>query len=180
MKGRAIKMPHGVLRPAMDRMRESMFGVLGSAYSLPGKSFLDVFAGSGSVALEAASRGANPVFVIEKDLKKKPVLLANLKMAQDLGITLKPLFMAAERFFKAPIAENFDFIHLDPPFPLAAKTALLAAAGASKALARQGVLTIHYPKEDDLPASAGGLERYDLRFYGRSCLAFYRRTASPE
>ena len=55
--GRRIEMPDGIIRPAMDRMRESVFAILGD---LSGRSFLDIFSGSGIIALEAASRGADP------------------------------------------------------------------------------------------------------------------------
>jgi 16S rRNA (guanine966-N2)-methyltransferase len=57
-RGRIVKCPKGVIRPAMDRMRESMFSVLGY---MDGLSFLDVFSGSGMIGIEAASRGALPV-----------------------------------------------------------------------------------------------------------------------
>ena len=52
LRGRTIKCPDGVIRPAMDRMRESLFSILGD---LSGKSFLDLFSGSGTIAIEAVS-----------------------------------------------------------------------------------------------------------------------------
>ncbi|MFW6253274.1 MAG: RsmD family RNA methyltransferase, partial [bacterium] len=55
LRGRVVKVPPGEIRPTMDRMRESMFSILGP---LHGRSFLDLFGGSGIVALEAVSRGA--------------------------------------------------------------------------------------------------------------------------
>ena len=65
--GRIIKCPDGIIRPAMDRMRESLFSILGD---LTGKSFLDMFAGSGILSLEAASRGATKIDLVEKDKLK--------------------------------------------------------------------------------------------------------------
>ncbi len=64
IRGRRVVCPPGVIRPAMDRMRESMFSILGP---LDGFSFLDLFTGSGLVGLEAWSRGARPVVLVEKD-----------------------------------------------------------------------------------------------------------------
>ena len=64
LRGRSIKCPDGVIRPAMDRMRESLFAILGD---LSGKSFLDLFSGSGTIAIEAVSRGASHVELVEKD-----------------------------------------------------------------------------------------------------------------
>ena len=56
LRGRQVKIPAGTIRPAMDRVRESVFSALGD---LTGLSFLDFFSGSGIIALEAASRGAS-------------------------------------------------------------------------------------------------------------------------
>lgn len=67
-RGRVITCPPGVIRPAMDRMRESMFSILGDIYHL---SFLDLFSGSGLVGIEAASREAQPVHLVEMDRQKK-------------------------------------------------------------------------------------------------------------
>ena len=64
LKGRIIKCPDGVIRPAMDRMRESVFQIIGD---LSGKSWLDLFSGSGTIAIEAVSRGASDVELCEKD-----------------------------------------------------------------------------------------------------------------
>ena len=64
LRGRIIKCPDGIIRPAMDKMRESVFSILGD---LSGKSFLDLFSGSGTIAIEACSRGADFIELVEKD-----------------------------------------------------------------------------------------------------------------
>ena len=69
--GRRINIPEGVIRPAMDRMRESVFAILGD---LTGVSFLDIFSGSGIIALEAASRGATYIEAVEMDQIKRKTL----------------------------------------------------------------------------------------------------------
>src|SRR5512135_90816 len=73
-KGRRLQVPPGDVRPAMDRMRVSLFGILGD---LEGSSFLDLFSGSGAVGIEAASRGASPVYLVERNPRAKEVLLRN-------------------------------------------------------------------------------------------------------
>jgi 16S rRNA (guanine966-N2)-methyltransferase len=80
-RGRILECPHGELelRPSMDRMRESVFAVLGG---LEGLSFLDLFAGTGAIGLEAASRGAYPVVCVEKDRKKRETLIRNLNISE--------------------------------------------------------------------------------------------------
>ena len=62
--GRKVETPDGVIRPAMDRMRESVFAIIGD---LTGATFLDIFSGSGTIALEAASRGASYIEAVEAD-----------------------------------------------------------------------------------------------------------------
>lgn len=154
----------------MDRMRESMFSILGP---LEGLSFLDLFAGSGVIALEAVSRGARKVLLVEKDPKKRRVVMENLAIAT--GADIRLLIRPVERVLK-PTLESFDIVHLDPPFPMRNKERWLAMADSAGQPISGGVLMIHYPSEDDLPESVGGLRRTDLRQYGRSLLGFYTRT----
>ena len=108
-RGRTIQCPPGIIRPAMDRMRESLFAVLGD---LSGRSFLDLFSGSGTMALEAVSRGAGPVAAIEKDRGKSKIIEKNLQIAEE-PIELR--FMPAERFLKRA-SGSWDIIFMDPPF----------------------------------------------------------------
>ena len=85
LKNRQVQCPKGIIRPAMDRMRESLFAILGD---LGGKSFLDLFTGSGMCGLEAYSRGAYPVVLVEKDKDKFPILLKNAALFSVLKILL--------------------------------------------------------------------------------------------
>ena len=75
-RGRTILCPPGEIRPAMDRMRESLFSILGDISQAP---FLDLFSGSGLVGIEAASRGAQPVHLVELDAGKKATILKNIQ-----------------------------------------------------------------------------------------------------
>ena len=107
LKGRIIKCPDGVIRPAMDRMRESVFSILGN---LEGKSFLDLFSGSGTIAIEAVSRGASHVELCEKDKIKINTVLENVSIAEnEVGIKIQCHFMPVEYFIKRCKA-SFDFI----------------------------------------------------------------------
>jgi len=170
LTGRNVKMPEGDLkiRPAMDRMRESVFAVLGDLHGL---SFLDLFAGSGILGLEAASRGASPVVCVEKDRKKFPVLLQNATISQP------PLFcraMPAETF----ILRNktaFDVVFLDPPFDYKFKLQLLERLDQSVTVHGNSTVLIHFPHEDHLPEVVGRLQGYDTRVFGRSIVRFYRK-----
>ena len=170
LSGRIIKMPEGDLkiRPAMDRMRESVFAVLGD---LSGLSFLDLFAGSGILGLEAASRGASPVVCVEKDRKKFPVLL------QHATVPPPPVFcraMTAETFITRN-KDTFDAVYLDPPFNYKFKLQLLERLDKSASIHEHSLVLIHFPHEDHLPETVGGLQGYDTRIFGRSNVRFYQK-----
>ena len=77
---RQIACPPGIIRPAMDMMRESMFSILGDIEGVP---FLDLFSGSGCVAIEAASRGASPIHLVEMDRGKKETIEKNLAFVEE-------------------------------------------------------------------------------------------------
>ena len=166
--GRTIKCPKGVIRPAMDRMRVSMFSILGP---MEGLSYLDLFSGSGSVGIEAASRGAEPVHLVEKDFIKKKTIQENILWVEtEIKLFLQPV----ERFLKH-CSESYDLIHMDPPFPMEEKLKVLELAEKSGVLKPGGTLTMHYPGEESYPETLGSFRQYDLRRYGRSELIFYTR-----
>lgn len=167
-RSRAVKCPPGIIRPAMDRMRESMFSILGD---LRDESFLDVFSGSGVIGLEAASRGSSDIQLIELDRGKKKVLLENLTIAKE---NIKVNFVDAEVYLKN-VTRDFDIIHLDPPFPLEGKLKYLELIDKNSVLKPGGTLMMHYPEEESYPEVIGNLRQYDLRKYGRSQLIFYTR-----
>ena len=98
LKGRITKCPDGVIRPAMDRMRESVFAIIGD---LTGKSWLDLFSGSGTIAIEAASRGAKDIELCEKDKIKVNTVLENVSITEkELDTKIKCHFMPVEYFVK--------------------------------------------------------------------------------
>ncbi|MBP7263407.1 MAG: RsmD family RNA methyltransferase [Spirochaetia bacterium] len=173
-RGRVVEVPTGPydIRPAMDRMRESIFSVLGD---LSGRSFLDLFSGSGIMALEAASRGARPISCVERDRAKLPVLIRNVSIASDQRIHCR--CMPVERFILR-CDERFSVVFCDPPFPYAHKTALVESVSSRGLVEPGGLLLIHYPAEDTLPELSGDLASVDIREYGRSRVRLYRRAES--
>lgn len=172
LAGRTIKCPDGVIRPAMDRMRESVFAILGD---LSGKSWLDMFSGSGTVAIEAASRGATAVQLCEKDRIKINTILENVSITEkELGVKIGCHFMATELFLKR-CKDTFDYIFFDPPFPYKFRLDLLKTVDKRTLLNEGGTALIHYPEEDALPDQIGGLVLTDKRVYGRSIVNFYQQ-----
>ena len=155
----------------MDRMRESLFAILGD---LGGCSFLDLYAGSGVVGIEAASRGAEPVVFVEKDPGKREVLARNTSfVSQDKEMHIMPV----ERYLRRK-AGRFDYIFLDPPFAQRGTREVLWLIAEKRLLAQEGLLIVHLPRQELLADTVGAFERFDRRNYGRSVLLFYRYPAT--
>ncbi|PKL14751.1 MAG: 16S rRNA (guanine(966)-N(2))-methyltransferase RsmD [Spirochaetae bacterium HGW-Spirochaetae-8] len=169
-RGRIIKCPPGEIRPAMDRMRESLFSILGD---LSGCAFLDLFSGSGLVGIEAASRGAAPVHLVEMDKGKRTTIEQNISIVQT---EIKLFLMPVQRFF-ALAKQEYGIVYADPPFPLKGKTNLAETIAQKQLVAPGGQFIIHYPVEErsSWPQRIGDLELSDERAYGRSILRFYQR-----
>lgn len=168
-KGRKVKVPPGIIRPAMDRMRESLFAILGD---LSGYSFLDLYSGSGIVALEAASRGATKIVLVESDQKKREVINQNMKLAEaEAELTL--FMMPVERFVRV-YKGSFDLIYSDPPFIKQGEIGLLENIDSKGLLNKEGQLLLHAPKEAAVPEAIGSLKLSDKRAYGRSILYFFK------
>ncbi|UCF96015.1 MAG: 16S rRNA (guanine(966)-N(2))-methyltransferase RsmD [Spirochaetaceae bacterium] len=185
-KGRKLICPSGVIRPAMDRMRESLFAILGD---IRGSSFLDLYSGSGSVGIEAASRGAEPVVFVEKDRGKRAVLERNLSFVREYT----ELYMLPVEHFLRRGKRSFDLIFADPPFRQRGKPEVLNLIADREILAGGGTLIIHLSKEEekgfptslgtelarahksDGSAESGGSQLHlaDRRLYGGSLLLFY-------
>jgi 16S rRNA (guanine(966)-N(2))-methyltransferase RsmD len=125
----------------MDKMRESVFACLGD---ISGLSFLDIFSGSGIIALEAASRGAYPVDAVEQDKLKRKTLLNNVSIAPK---RINCHFMPAELFIKRGL-NAFNIIFLDPPFSYKYKWQLIADIASSRLAANESRILIHRPYED--------------------------------
>jgi 16S rRNA (guanine966-N2)-methyltransferase len=156
----------------MDRMRTSLFSILGD---MQGLSFLDLFCGTGILGVEAASRGAEPVLLVEKDYRKKAVILKNISFVES-GIEL--VMSPVERFLRVN-QRSWDIVFLDPPFDMESKGAALDAACMPPHLAPGGLAIMHLHTAEKLSTDRAGLELADRRTYGQSLLLFFRRKETP-
>jgi len=151
----------------MDRMRESVFAALGD---LEGTSFLDIFSGSGVIALEAASRGAAYIEAVEKDPLKRNTILENVAISP---VRINCRFISAELYIKRA-KKPFDLVFCDPPFPYQYKWELIESIETSPLLKNGSRLLIHRPKEDVPDRLFTHLTLEDSREYGRSNVDFYK------
>ena len=139
-----MEVPKGIIRPAMDSMRESVFATLGN---LTDSSFLDLFSGSGIIALEAASRGATHIEAVESDVQKRKTLLKNVSMAP---VRIHCHFQPAENYIKRA-KRGFSYIFCDPPFNYRFKWDLLHSIMLSPLAETGSLILLHRPREDAMP-----------------------------
>jgi 16S rRNA (guanine966-N2)-methyltransferase len=179
-RSRQLKSLKGLaLRPTSDRLRESLFNVL--AERIPGCRFLDVFAGTGAVGIEALSRGAAEVVFIENHSPAAKLIQKNL---DSLGIcrNTRILKLDAVRALQRLAAEHntasvpFDIVFLDPPYAAADEyRRVLTFLGSAPFLAPGGLVIAEHRCTFDLPEALGQLERARVLRQGDASLSFFRR-----
>jgi len=156
----------------MDRVREALFNILGSFYA--GGQVLDLFAGTGSLGIEALSRGAGRVVFVEKDPRSLQVLKQNLKKLKDPArITVCPgnVFQALPRFYRDK--EKFTLILADPPFKANLWVKIFKAVARNNLLAEGGLLVAQVSRYYTLPERVDTLVRKHKRLYGETSLEFW-------
>ena len=162
-------------RPISDRVKEAVFNILGDA--IEGSRVLDLYAGTGSVGIEALSRGAELAVFVEKHPKAIATIRTNLQRTR---LESGSRVVRADVFkFLAGQSQAFDLIYIAPPQYLGLWSRTLAALDASpRWLAPHGVAVVQiFPKEMETLALAS-LQLTDERKYGSTLLCFYE--ASPQ
>ena len=179
--GRQIEVPdRGGVRPTQDRVRQALFSVL--AAGIPGCRFMDLFAGSGAVGLEALSRGARSVTWVERNPGVIRVLQGNLDRLRPGAMPPEAEVVVGEAltYLRAGVKDPPDFIFADPPYERSGRTVwanmLLEALGApERCLAAGGLVILEEAEDQPLGAVPGGgwilkaEKRYGgtrLRFWG--------------
>jgi 16S rRNA (guanine966-N2)-methyltransferase len=178
--GRRIKTPTGdATRPTSDRVREALFSAVDAALgSLQGLRFLDVYAGSGAVGLEARSRGAGVVTLVEHDRRTARLIRENI---ETLGMSRVDVVVAqaARTLAQSPKAP-YDVVFLDPPYalPAADLEADLRALVDHAWLAHQAVVVVERSTRDEGPTWPPGLAGDRSRRYGETTLWYGHATAA--
>jgi 16S rRNA (guanine966-N2)-methyltransferase len=173
-RGRIIRLPAGSrIRPTADRVKESLFNIL---HSVEGSSFLDLFAGSGNVGLEALSRGARFATFVEKDLRLVRTLEESLVQ---LGFATRAEVIPAdaERGLGRLVQKGnrFDIIFADPPYDQGLVLSTLVCPDIRKALTENGIIVLqHSAREKPEGFQAQPWVVADQRRYGDTVLSFLR------
>ncbi|HVT65303.1 MAG TPA: 16S rRNA (guanine(966)-N(2))-methyltransferase RsmD [Mycobacteriales bacterium] len=158
-------------RPTSDRTREALFSSLTSLCgSLDGLAFLDLFAGSGAVGLEAASRGARPVTLVERDARAARVIRANIAA---LGASDVVLIESAVKKWLDGTPARYDVVFIDPPYADPVDDVVSALQGGGW-LAAGAVVCVERATRGPGPTWPAGIEGLRSRRYGDSTLWYGR------
>ena len=173
-KGVALKAPAGI-RPTEDRVRKALFDILGD---MSGLSFLELFAGSGCVGLEALSQGAQNLVLIEKDRAGIHAIEGNIAcLKRDLDKAVIEIYQddamdAVSKLSKR--SRRFDVIFADPPYYKGLPEKILQSLDEYDILIHiSGFLIIQHFKKDPLPSKQGNLVLFKQSKYGDTVLSFY-------
>lgn len=173
-RGHPLIAPDGLnTRPITDKIKEALFSSW--QMKLEGSHFLDLFAGSGSMGIEAMSRGAEKVVFVEKDRKAIEIIKKNLsscKFTDGYAIYKDDVFRRIECL--KTDGEQFDIVYLDPPFTVdSIFLPVMEALSDSKLLRDDGIIVIRTRKEKDMPDEVGKLTKYKFKQYGISGVHYY-------
>ena len=163
--------PAKTTRPTSDRIRESIFSRLEARDLIDGSRVLDLYAGTGALALEAASRGASSVWMVERDGKAAAVCVANLKIVtkalfkEEIELEGKVVNKAVSSFLAAPGDEIFNLVFIDPPYEVPNEdveselTLLLP-------LLKDSTVVLERSSRAEVPVWPQGFELEDSKSYG--------------
>lgn len=175
-RGRALQGPKPTsrhIRPTADRVRETLFNVLGQF--LEGQAVLDLYAGTGALGLEALSRGAGRAVLVDSDREAQALCQQNtqaLGFSPQVELLSLPVARAVAQLSQQ--GQTFELIFADPPYAARVVETVLEQVTRSKLLTSGGMLVVEHDKREEAPEAHEGLERVDQRRFGDTVASFYR------
>ena len=172
-RGRRLSGPQGIaLRPTSDKVREALFSILGTQVS--GCRFLDLYAGTGAVGIEALSRGASTVTFVESDQNAVQLLRRNLQACQLLDraqvrVGQTAAFLEREDWWRGP----YDILFADPPYAALEELEILIHAWRPGLLSEHATVIIEQDSRGKLPASIDHATLVRRYVYGDTALCLY-------
>ena len=175
-RGRRLKVPPSGVRPTGDRAREGLFNSLGSLLDLEGARVLDLYAGSGALGLEALSRGAGEVVLVESGPKVLPVLRDNIATVGLPGARV--VAGSVPTVVAGPAPAAFDLVLADPPYavPVEEVLGVLGSLAAGGWCAPDAVVVVERSSREEpweWPTPFAGLRD---RRYGEAVLRYGRKS----
>jgi len=186
-RGMKLFSPEGLgTRPIIDRVKESLFSVL-YKYDLPsGKIVADLFCGTGSLGLEALSRGAAGVIFVEKSREVVEILKKNIEKAgfvDQSKVITADVFKSAAQIVKN--AEKYDLVFVDPPYVNSRETGLDSLVGQllillQQQISEEGIIAVRTERKNHLLDNYGKLEIIDRRQWGTMAVTLLRMSKDAE
>jgi 16S rRNA (guanine966-N2)-methyltransferase len=179
-RSRRLRSSRGMdVRPTADKLRETLFNVLtaGNPAALSGSVWLDLYAGTGAVGIEALSRSAEMVFFVESSPSAASLIEENLR-SLELQTGFEILKQDVTRALRTLEAKKVtaDFVFVDPPYRLQiAYSETLTLLAKSRLLGSQTVVVAEHQRKFDLKEEFSVLRRYRKLEQGDSVLSFYRK-----
>jgi 16S rRNA (guanine966-N2)-methyltransferase len=173
VKGRRLKSPDGGVRPTTGRVRTSLFDSLSPW--IPGRSVLDLCAGTGSLGIEALSRGALCAIFVDSDSHATRAIEANLSGIFDtnhVSVWLSDAIHAIE--YLSRNSRSVDLIVADPPYDTPIPEAIIQSVAASHVLSMDGRLIVEHSAKIDYSELDTSMELLRTRKYGNTALSFFR------
>ncbi|MFP4473404.1 MAG: 16S rRNA (guanine(966)-N(2))-methyltransferase RsmD [Candidatus Omnitrophota bacterium] len=183
-KGRNFFMPAGI-RPTQNMTRKAVIDLLGQ--DLTGLHFLDLFAGSGGMGLEAFSCGAQSVTMVERDSRNYDIIRRNMEMfgldqpredGRKCEVLQNDVFSAIKLF--AGQKRRFDVVFVDPPYDVGKARKALKTLGAYDILQPLSYIIIEHGKREGLPYCEHDFDVLTERKYGKSYLKMYQRRKADD
>ncbi len=175
-KGRHLKIPGGSqVRPTSDKVRESLFNIIGHDYIIE-SLFLDLFAGSGAVGIEAISRGAKHVTFVDNNIRHISTIKENIRMCgfqKSSDVMFGNVITILDKF--PDKKKSFNIVFVDPPYSYKKWDILLSEISKNVNIVAYGFLIIEHSSRVSMPEPLKDLERYGIYKYGDSTLTVYRK-----
>lgn len=160
------------IRPTTDRVKETLFNKLTGV--IDGARVLDLFSGTGNLAIECISRGAAHVDIVESHRKSLEIIRENLALLKiKEGYKIFPI--DAFSYIKKYEGPGYDLVIADPPFTRSWAHELAEAIGQSALLAPEGLFVMEAASKERLDETYPGLNRLDTREFGDKHLCFFTR-----
>lgn len=169
-KGRNLVSPKSAARPTLDRMKETLFNIIND--KIRGSTVLDLFAGSGQLAIECLSRGAERAVLCDNSKEAIEAIKINFaKIGETPHIVFGDFRDCLKRF-----QGKADIIFVDPPYKSGFYEEALNDTDKYDLLSEDGIVVCEHAAEDVLPSETGNLVCYDCRKIGTVKFSFYKRS----
>jgi len=173
-KGHKLKTLKGIsTRPTSDRVKESLFNIISGM--IPGAGVLDIYAGTGSIGIEALSRGADFAVFVDKSNECSRIIrenLVNTKLIDKASVITGDIFITLNKISKNN--KKFDIIFLDPPYKKNLVVETLKCIEKNAIIKPEGIIIAEHSFDDGIQEEIGGYKRYRCQKYGITAISFFR------